>query len=61
MYTGQTTVVIYSYGNPDPQSLARRAAHAMSRLIAPKLSRISAARLRALAVDPHGCRRSTSK
>jgi len=61
MYTGQTTVVIFSYGNPDPPSLARRAAHALARLIAPKLSGISAARLRALAVDPHGCRRSTSK
>jgi len=61
MYTGQTTVVIGSYGNPDPPSLARRAAHALARLIAPKLSGISAARLRALAVDPHGCRRSMSK
>ncbi len=61
MYTGQTTVVIFSYGNPDPPSLARRAAHALARLIAPKLAGISAARLRALAVDPHGCRRSTSK
>jgi hypothetical protein len=61
MYTGQTTVVIFSYGNPDPPSLARRAAHALARLIAPKLSGISATRLRALAVDPHGCRRSTSK
>lgn len=61
MYTGQTTVVISSYGSPDPPSLARRAAHALARLIAPKLAGISAARLRALAVDPHGCRRSTSK
>jgi hypothetical protein len=61
MYTGQTTVVIGSYGNPDPPCLARRAAHALARLIAPKLSGISTARLRALAVDPHGCRRSTSK
>ncbi len=61
MYTGQTTVVIFSYRNSDPPGLARRAAHALARLIAPKLSRISAARLRALAVDPHGCRRSTSK
>jgi hypothetical protein len=61
MYTGQTTVVISSYGTPDPPSLARRAAHALARLITPKLSAISAARLRALAVDPHGCHRSTSK
>jgi hypothetical protein len=61
MYTGQTTVVISSYGSPDPPSLARRAAHALARLIAPKLSGISAARLRALAVDPHGCHRSISK
>lgn len=57
MYTGQTTIVIGSYGNPDPPSLARRSAHALARLIAPKLSGISAARLRALAVDPHGCGR----
>lgn len=57
MYTGQTTVVIFSSGNPHPSSLARLAAHALARLIAPKLSRISAARLRALAVDPYGCGR----
>lgn len=57
MYTGQTTVVIFSYGNPNPPSLARLAAHALARLIAPKLSRIPAKRLRALAVDPHGCGR----
>lgn len=55
MYTGQTTVVISSYGTPDPPSLARRAAHARAVLITPKLSDFSAARLRALAVDPHGC------
>jgi hypothetical protein len=55
MYTGQTTVVIFSHGNPDPPSLARLAAHALARLIAPRLSGISAKRLRALAVDPHGC------
>lgn len=61
MYTGQTTVVIFSYGNSDPPRLARRAAHALARLIAPKLSGVSAARLRALAVDPHGCGRATSK
>lgn len=57
MYTGQTTVVIFSYGNPNPPSLARLAAHALARLIAPNLSRIPAKRLRALAVDPHGCGR----
>jgi hypothetical protein len=57
MYTGQTTVVIFSYGNPDPPSLARLAAHALARLSAPKLSGVSAGRLRALAVDPHGCGR----
>jgi hypothetical protein len=61
MYTGQTTVVIFSYGTPDPPRLARRAAHALARVIAPKLSGISATRLRALAVDPHGCGRPMSK
>jgi len=61
MYTGQTTVVIDSYGSPDPPSLARRAAHALARLIAPKLAGTSGARLRALAVDPHGCHQLTSK
>jgi len=61
MYTGQTTVVISSYGSSDPPSLARRAAHALTRLIAPNLSGVSAAKLRALAVDPHGCRRLTPK
>jgi hypothetical protein len=61
MYTGQTTVEISSYGTPDPPSLARLAAHALARLIVPKLWRVSAARLRDLAVDPHGCRRSMSK
>lgn len=59
MYTGQTTVVIFSSGKSDPPtdppSLARLAAHALARLITPKLSRISAKRLRALAVDPYGC------
>jgi hypothetical protein len=61
IYTGQTTVVIYTAGVRDPPTLARRAAHALTRLIAPKLTGTSAARLRALAVDPHGCHRSTSK
>jgi hypothetical protein len=61
MYTGQTTVVIFSYGTPDPPRLARRAAHALARVIAPKLSGISAATLRTLAVDPHGCGRPMSK
>lgn len=61
MYTGQTTVVIFTAGIPDPPRLARRAAHALARVIAPKLSDISATRLRALAVDPHGCGQSTSK
>ena len=59
MYTGQTTVVIFSH-SPDPPRLARRAAHALARLIEPKLAGISPARLRALGVDPHGCRRSTA-
>ena len=58
MYTGQTTVVIFSYGNPDPTSLARRAAHALARLIAPRLVGFSALRLRDLAVDPRGCGRA---
>ena len=59
MYTGQTTVVIFTGGVRDAPRLARRAAHALARLIAPKLSGMSAARLRALAVDPHGCPRSS--
>lgn len=57
MYTGQTTVAIFSYGNPDPPNLAKLAAHALARLIAPELSGVSAERLRTLAVDPHGCGR----
>jgi hypothetical protein len=51
MYTGQTTVVIFA----DSPQLARRAAHALARAIAPKLTSVSAASLRARAVDSHGC------
>ena len=51
MYTGQTTVVIFSAG-PD---LAVRAAHALARKIELKLSSVSAARLRAIALDRRPC------
>ena len=54
MYTGQTTIVIFA---TDPK-LARQAAHSFARLIAPKLSSVSAASLRAHAVDTHGCRQA---
>jgi hypothetical protein len=52
MYTGQTTIVVFS----DGPSLGRRAAHALARLVEPKLSSISAASLRAAAVSTRGCR-----
>jgi hypothetical protein len=51
MYTGQTTIVIFSL---DPK-LARQAAHALARAIAPRLSSVSATRLRYLAVSTRGC------
>jgi hypothetical protein len=51
MYTGQTTIVIFS-GGPD---LAVSAAHALARIVAPKLSSRSAASLRAAAVSTRGC------
>jgi len=52
MYTGQTTVVIFA----DDPKIARRAAHVLARAIAPKLSSISPATLRARAVDRSGCK-----
>jgi hypothetical protein len=55
MYTGQTTIVIFANGPTD--ALARRAAHALARMVAPKLSSTSAARLRAAAVSTRGCAR----
>ena len=54
MYTGQTTIVIFGMG-PNGESLARRAAHALAHIIAPKVSSISPARLRAAAVSTRGC------
>jgi hypothetical protein len=51
MYTGRTTVVIFSAG----PELALRAAHALARKIEPTLRSISAARLRAIALDRRGC------
>jgi hypothetical protein len=55
MYTGQTTIVIFANGPTD--ALALRAAHALARIAAPKLSTISAAHLRAAAVSTRGCAR----
>jgi hypothetical protein len=52
MFTGQTTIVIFS-GGP---SLALSAAHALTQIVAPKVSSISAARLRAAAVSTRACR-----
>ena len=51
MYTGQTTIVIFS-GGP---SLALNAAHALARIVAPKVSSRSAVSLRAAAVSTRGC------
>jgi hypothetical protein len=53
MYTGQTTIVIFS-GGP---SLALSAAHALAHTVAPKVSSRSAASLRAAAVSTRGCGR----
>lgn len=55
MYTGQTTIVIFTDGPGGPR-LALRAAHALARIVAPRVSSIPAARLRALAVSTRGCR-----
>jgi hypothetical protein len=53
MYTGQTTIVIFANGPTD--TLARRAAHALARIVTPKVASISATRLRAAAVSTRGC------
>jgi hypothetical protein len=55
MYTGQTTIVIFA-PEPEGAALARRAAHALAQIVAPKVSSISAARLRAAAVSTRACR-----
>jgi hypothetical protein len=55
MYTGQTTIVIFA-PNPEGAELARRAAHALAQIVAPRVSSISAARLRAAAVSTRACR-----
>lgn len=51
MYTGQTTIVVFA----DHPDLARSAAHALARTVAPKLSRVTAAQLRSDAVNARGC------
>lgn len=53
MYTGQTTIVIFSAG----PSLALSAAHALAHIVAPRVSSRSAASLRAAAVSTRGCGR----
>jgi len=66
MYTGQTTIVIVGdaigavqlmsgEGDEEGPTLARQAAHALAGVIDPRLSSVSAARLRARAVDSRGC------
>ena len=65
MYTGHTTIVIVAYviglipmsseGDGEGPNLARQAAHALARVIDPRLSSVSAASLRARAVDSSGC------
>jgi hypothetical protein len=54
MFTGQTTIVIFS-GEPP---LAQSAAHALARVVAPKVSSRSAASLRVAAVSTRGCGQS---
>jgi hypothetical protein len=53
MFTGQTTIVIFS-GGP---SLALSAAHALAHIVAPRVSSRSAASLRAAAISAQGCGR----
>jgi hypothetical protein len=53
MFTGETTIVIFS-GGP---SLALSAAHALAHIVAPRVSSRSAASLRAAAVSTRGCGR----
>ena len=55
LYTGQTTIVIFA-PEPEGAALARLAAHALAQIVAPKVSSISAARLRAAAVSTRACR-----
>jgi hypothetical protein len=55
MYTGTTTIVIFTDG-PEGPRLALRAAHALARIVARSVASISGARLRALAVSTRGCR-----
>jgi hypothetical protein len=54
LYDGRTTVVIYT---DEQLRLARLAAHALARRIAPTLRSTSFAHLRALAVSTRGCHR----
>ena len=54
MYTGRTTIVVFTDG-PEGPRLALRAAHALGRIVAPTVASISAARLRARAVSTRGC------
>lgn len=54
MYSGRTTVVVFTDG-PEGPRLASRAARALARQIVPKLKSASFARLRALAVSTRGC------
>jgi hypothetical protein len=56
MYTGRTTIVIFSDG-PEGPALATRAAHALARLVAPSVRSIPGSRLRAEAVSTRGCAR----
>ena len=55
MYAGTTTIVIFTDG-PEGPGLALRAAHALARIVDRRVSSMSAARLRALAVSTRGCR-----
>jgi hypothetical protein len=55
MYTGQTTIVIFA-PEQEGATLVRRVAHALAQIVAPKVSSISAARLRAAAVSTRACR-----
>jgi hypothetical protein len=54
LYTGQTTVVVDTDG-PDASARALLAAHALAREIAPRVTSLSARRLRRVAVSTRGC------
>jgi hypothetical protein len=54
LYTGQTTVIVFTDG-PGASDRAIRSAHALARKIAPRLRSLSARRLRQLAVSTRGC------